>query len=64
VIPYVTDQLALARLARPTYALLVSLLPATAVVIGIVVLAQLPTAAEIAGVGLVVAGVAAHREPA
>jgi inner membrane transporter RhtA len=62
VIPYVTDQLALARLARPTYALLVSLLPATAVVIGIVVLAQLPTAAEVAGVALVIAGVAAHRE--
>jgi inner membrane transporter RhtA len=64
VIPYVTDQLALARLARGTYALMVSLLPATATVIGIVVLAQLPTAAEVAGVGLVVAGVAAHREPA
>jgi inner membrane transporter RhtA len=63
VIPYVTDQLALARLARGTYALMVSLLPATAVVIGIVVLAQLPTAAEVAGVALVIAGVAAHREP-
>jgi inner membrane transporter RhtA len=62
VIPYVTDQLALARLARGTYALMVSLLPATAVVIGIVVLAQLPTAAEIAGVALVVAGVAVHRD--
>ena len=64
VIPYVTDQLALARLPRPTYALMVSLLPATAVVIGIVVLAQLPTAAEVAGVALVIAGVAAHRDPA
>src|SRR3954452_2946867 len=40
VIPYVSDQLALARLDRSTYALLVSLLPATATVIGIVVLAQ------------------------
>ena len=40
VIPYVADQLALARLARATYALMVSLLPATATVIGIVVLAQ------------------------
>jgi len=30
VIPYVADQLALARLPRATYALLVSLLPATA----------------------------------
>src|SRR5919106_6179296 len=35
VIPYVCDQLAMARLARATYALLVSLLPATATVIGI-----------------------------
>ena len=63
VIPYVADQLALARLARATYALMVSLLPATATVIGIVVLAQIPTALELAGIGLVVAGVALHREP-
>jgi inner membrane transporter RhtA len=63
VIPYVADQLAMRRLARATYALMVSLLPATATVIGIVVLAQLPTAAEVLGVGLVVAGVAIHREP-
>jgi inner membrane transporter RhtA len=62
VIPYVTDQLAMRRLARATYALMVSLLPATATVIGVVVLAQIPTAAEIAGVALVVAGVALHRE--
>jgi inner membrane transporter RhtA len=62
VIPYVTDQLALARLARSTYALMVSLLPATAAVVGIVVLAQVPSAAEVAGVSLVVAGVALHRE--
>ncbi|HXV56705.1 MAG TPA: EamA family transporter, partial [Gaiellaceae bacterium] len=63
VIPYVCDQLALARMRRSTYALLVSLLPATATVVGIVVLAQVPTAPEVAGVALVVAGVAAHREP-
>jgi inner membrane transporter RhtA len=62
VIPYVADQLALARMQRSTYALMVSLLPATATVIGIVVLAQLPTAVEVAGVALVVAGVAVHRE--
>ena len=43
VIPYVSDQLAMRRLARATYALMVSLLPATATVIGIVVLAQVPT---------------------
>ena len=43
VIPYVSDQLAMRRLARATYALMVSLLPATATVIGIVVLAQVPS---------------------
>jgi len=63
VIPYVSDQLAMRRLARATYSLMVSLLPATATVIGIVVLAQVPTAAEIAGVLLVITGVAVHREP-
>jgi inner membrane transporter RhtA len=64
VIPYVTDQLAMARMRRATYALLVSLLPATATVVGVIVLAQLPTWIEISGVGLVIAGVAVHREPA
>jgi inner membrane transporter RhtA len=63
VIPYVCDQLAMARLPRATYALMVSLLPATATVIGVVVLGQVPTAVEAAGVALVVAGVAIHREP-
>jgi inner membrane transporter RhtA len=63
VIPYVSDQLAMRRLARSTYALMVSLLPATATVIGIVVLAQVPSPAEVLGVGLVIAGVAVHREP-
>lgn len=64
VIPYVSDQLALRRLSRATYALMVSLLPATATVIGIAVLAQIPSLAEVGGVALVVAGVALHREPA
>jgi len=61
VVPYVCDQLAMARLARETYALLVSLLPATATLIGVVVLAQLPTPREAVGVALVVAGVALRR---
>jgi inner membrane transporter RhtA len=64
VIPYVTDQLALARMRRSTYALLVALLPATATVIGVIVLAQVPTWLEITGVALVIAGVAVHRERA
>ena len=62
VIPYVFDQLAMARLSRATYSLMVSLLPATATVVGIVVLAQIPSATEIVGVALVIAAVAVHRE--
>jgi inner membrane transporter RhtA len=61
VIPYVADQMAMRVLPRASYALMVSLLPAIATVIGLVVLGQVPTAAEAAGVALVVAGVAAHR---
>jgi inner membrane transporter RhtA len=62
VIPYVCDQLAMARLSRATYSLMVSLLPATATVVGVVVLAQIPSWLEVAGVGLVVGAVALHRE--
>jgi len=58
VIPYVCDQLAMARMARSTYALLVSLLPTTATVVGVVVLRQIPSPTEALGVALVVAGVA------
>jgi inner membrane transporter RhtA len=62
VIPYVTDQLAMARIKRSTYALLVSLLPATATVVGLIVLAQVPTLIEVAGVGLVILAVGLHRD--
>jgi inner membrane transporter RhtA len=62
VVPYVFDQLAMARLRRETYSLMVSLLPATATVIGVVVLSQLPSWIEVAGVALVVVAVAVHRE--
>ena len=62
VIPYVSDQLAMRRLVRATYALMVSLLPATATVIGVVVLSQLPSIAEAAGVALVVSALALHEE--
>jgi inner membrane transporter RhtA len=61
VIPYVTDQLAMARLARATYALMVALLPALATVIGLVILAQIPSWKETAGVALVIGGVGLHR---
>ena len=62
VIPYVSDQLAMARLPRATFALLLSLLPASAAIIGIVVLHQIPTLIEVAGVLLVAGGVALHKE--
>jgi inner membrane transporter RhtA len=64
VIPYVCDQLAMARLPRATFALMLALLPATASLIGIVVLAQVPTHAEWVGIALVIAGVALHRSEA
>ena len=62
VIPYVTDQLAMARLPRAAFALLMSLLPASATVIGVIVLHQLPDPAEIAGIALVAGGVALRAE--
>ena len=64
VIPYVCDQLAMARLRRETYSLMVSLLPATATVVGLVVLGQVPTVRELFGVCLVVAAVAVHHDVA
>ncbi|MEA2730815.1 MAG: inner rane transporter RhtA [Acetobacteraceae bacterium] len=61
VIPYVCDQLAMRRLPRASFALLLSLLPASATAIGFLVLHQVPTPAELLGIALVVAGVALHR---
>ncbi len=62
VIPYVSDQLSMARLPRATFALLLSLLPASAAIIGIVVLRQIPRLPEVAGILLVAGGVALHKE--
>ena len=62
VIPYVTDQLAMARLPRATFALMLALLPVSAAVTGAIVLRQFPTPRDIAGVALVTAGVAIHQE--
>jgi inner membrane transporter RhtA len=62
VVPYVTDQLAMARLPRATFALMLALLPAAATAIGLLVLAQVPTWRDLAGVALVIAGVALHHD--
>ena len=63
VIPYVADQIAMKRLSRAAYALMVSLLPATATVVGLLVLTQVPSPTDVLGIALVIAGVALHREP-
>lgn len=60
VIPYVCDQLAMSRLPRASFALLLALLPAVATIIGAVVLRQIPGAADVLGVALVMLGVALH----
>jgi inner membrane transporter RhtA len=62
VIPYVCDQLAMACLPQATFALLLSLLPASAAIIGIIVLHQIPTLIEVAGILFVVVGVIVHKE--
>jgi inner membrane transporter RhtA len=61
VIPYVLDQLAMARLTRASFALMLTLLPATATGVGMLVLGQIPAPVEFIGIGLVIAGVALHR---
>ena len=62
VIPYVADQLAMSRLPRATFALMLALLPATATVIGFVVLGQSPSGQELLGIGLVISGIGLHRQ--
>ena len=64
VVPYVCDQLAMSQLPRNTYALLLALLPATATIVGAIVLSQIPTLRDITGILLVMAGVAIHKPTA
>ena len=63
-IPYALDQVVLTAVGRARFALLLALLPATAAVVGAVMLAQRPTLAEVAGIALVmVALVISARAP-
>jgi inner membrane transporter RhtA len=61
VIPYICDQLAMSRLPRASFALMLSLLPVTATLIGVIVLHQIPSFTDCLGIALVVAGVAFHK---
>ena len=58
VVPYVLDQIVLRRLGQARFAVLLALLPATATVVGLVALAQVPSPLEAVGIAAVVAAVA------
>lgn len=61
VIPYVCDQLAMAKLPRASFALMLALLPVFALLIGAIVLRQIPTFRDGIGIALVVVGIAVHQ---
>ena len=54
VVPYALEQIAMRRLPRARFALLLALLPATAAVIGAIVLGQVPGLVEAAGIAVIV----------
>ncbi len=58
VVPYVLDQIVLRRLGQARFAVLLALLPATATVVGLVALTQVPSPLEAAGIAAVVIAVA------
>jgi inner membrane transporter RhtA len=57
-VPYGLDQVVLTRIGQARFALLLALLPATAAIVGAIVLAQRPTTAEAVGIALVMAALA------
>ena len=63
VVPYALEQIAMRRLPRARFALLLALLPATAAIVGAVVLGQVPGIVEAVGILLVVsaAGLRTHE---
>lgn len=58
VLPYALDQVVLRRVGQARFALLLALLPATAAVIGLLVLGQVPRLLEAVGIVAVIAAVA------
>jgi inner membrane transporter RhtA len=57
VVPYVLDQVVLRRVGQGRFAVLLALLPVTAVLVGLVALGQVPGALEAAGIVAVIAAV-------
>lgn len=64
VIPYGLDLVMLKMASADYYAVLLSLLPVTAAVIGMIVLGQILSAVEVFGVLLIVAVVALRKQTA
>jgi inner membrane transporter RhtA len=64
VVPYALEQVAMSRLPRARFALLLALLPAMAPLVGAIVLGQIPRPIEAAGIALVVvaASLRSHTE--
>jgi inner membrane transporter RhtA len=65
VVPYALEQIAMRRLPRARFALLLALLPATAAIVGAAVLGQVPGLVEVGGIALVVlaASLRSHAAP-
>ena len=61
VIPYWIDQLVMKRITQHRFALLQALLPATAVLVGLAVLLQVPSGRELFGIALVIAAILLSR---
>jgi len=57
VVPYVLDQVVLRRVGQARFAVLLALLPATATVVGLIGLAQIPTVPEFFGIAAVITAV-------
>ncbi len=58
VVPYVLDQIVLRRVGQARFAVLLALLPVTAAAVGLIALAQVPSALEAVGIAAVIAAVA------
>ena len=54
----------MSRLPRTSFALMLALLPATATIIGAIILAQIPSVRDVTGVLLVMLGIAIHKPAA
>jgi inner membrane transporter RhtA len=57
VVPYALEQLAMRRLPRHRFAVMLALLPVTATLMGAVVLGQVPSAADATGIALVIGAI-------